>query len=106
MQEANADLNRLRSEEQRPQFEIGIGIDTGEVIAGYIGSPDRMEFTVVGDRVNTARRLCSLAGPGQVVIGEATYQLVRDEVEVRTIGTVMLKGKELPVHAFEVVRLK
>jgi adenylate cyclase len=106
MQEANIALNAVRAAEQRPQFEMGIGIDTGEVIAGYIGSPDRMEFTVVGDRVNTARRLCSLAGPGQVVVGEATYRLVQPQVEARSIGTVMLKGKELPVHAFEVLRVK
>jgi len=106
MQEANAQLNQRRAAERQPVFEVGIGIDTGDVIAGYVGSPDRMEFTVVGDRVNTARRLCSLAGPGQVVVGESTFQLVRHEVEVRTIGTVLLKGKETPVHAFEIVRFK
>lgn len=106
MQAATEQLNRKRADEGRPQFEVGIGINTGEVVAGYVGSPDRMEFTVVGDRVNTARRLCSLAGPSQVVIGDPTYQIVKDTVEVRAIGTVMLKGKETPVHAYEVVRLR
>jgi adenylate cyclase len=106
MQEANAQLNKKRAAEGRPQFEMGIGIDTGEVIAGFMGSPERMEFTVVGDRVNTARRLCSLAGPGQVVIGEPTYNTVQDQVDARAIGTVMLKGKEQPVHAYEVTRLQ
>lgn len=106
MQEMNATLNLVRAAEGRPTFDVGIGVDTGEVVAGYVGSPDRMEFTVVGDRVNTARRLCSLAGPRQVVVGESTFQLVQKGVEARTIGTVMLKGKEMPVHAFEIVRVK
>ncbi len=106
MQARNAELNVERGARGIPQFEVGIGICTGDVIAGFVGSPERMEFTVVGDRVNTARRLCSLAGPGQVVIAAPTYEYVRAHVEVRPIGTVMLKGKEAPEHAFEVVALK
>ncbi len=106
MQRANAELNERREAEGRPAFEMGIGIDTGEVVAGYVGSPDRMEFTVVGDRVNTARRLCSMAGPSQIVVGEATYRIVRPLVDARAIGTVLLKGKATPVHAYEVTGLR
>lgn len=105
MQEATRELNRKRLSEGRPEFNIGIGIETGEVVAGFIGSPERMDFTVVGDRVNTASRLCSLAGPGQVVIGESTYQVAKHCLEARPIGSVMLKGKRAPVHAYEVLRL-
>ncbi len=61
-----------------------------------------MEFTVVGDKVNTARRLCSLAEPGQVIVSEDTFELIKDSVTARAIGTVMLKGKEEPVHAYEI----
>ncbi|MEA3364007.1 MAG: adenylate/guanylate cyclase domain-containing protein [Candidatus Hydrogenedentes bacterium] len=106
MQAKNDEFNALREREGRPTFEIGIGINTGESIAGYVGSPDRMEFTVVGDSVNTARRFCSIAGPGQVVVGEPTYTLVKDIVEARPTGSVMLKGKTAPKHGFEILRIK
>ena len=103
IQKRNQELNEVRTSENRPQFDLGIGIDTGEVTAGYFGSPMRMEFTVVGDRVNTASRFCSMAGPGKVVIGEETYHAVKERTKVRPLGTVVLKGKEKPVHAFEMV---
>ncbi|HIJ65715.1 MAG TPA: GAF domain-containing protein [Candidatus Hydrogenedentes bacterium] len=106
MQCKNAELNAQRRETGRPTFEIGIGIDTGEVIAGNIGSPKRMDFTVVGDHVNTASRLCSLAKAGQVVTGPTTYQAVKEYVEARAVGEVMLKGKGEPVAAFEVFHFK
>lgn len=102
MQAKNAELNEQRAAENRPRFELGIGLATGEVIAGYIGSPDRMEFTVVGDKVNTARRLCSIAEAGRIVASDTTYEQVRDRVKVKPIGTVVLKGKEEPVHAYEI----
>lgn len=102
MQAKNDELNALRTQAGKPLFELGIGIATGEAVAGYIGSPDRMEFTVIGDRVNTARRLCSIAEPGQVIVSQATYEEVQGHVKVRPIGTVVLKGKEEPVHAYEV----
>jgi adenylate cyclase len=105
MQEQCEALNIKRAAEGKPRVTVGIGIDTGEVIAGYIGSPKRLDFTVVGDHVNTARRFCSLAEPGQVVVGESTYKAVKDLVKVRVIGTVMLKGKETPVQAYEIMRL-
>ena len=85
---------------------MGIGIETGEVIAGYIGSPMRMDFTVVGDRVNTAKRFCDMAGPGKVVAGQHTWEAIRDRVISRPIGTVMLKGKEQAVGAHEIIALK
>ena len=106
MQEKNAELNQQRVARFRPTFELGIGVATGEVVAGCVGSLERMEFTVVGDRVNTARRLCSHAGAGQVVVGEATFELVKETVEARKMGTVMLKGKALPVSPYEIIRLK
>jgi adenylate cyclase len=102
MQSKNAELNAKRLAEGRPIFELGIGLSSGEVVAGYIGSPDRMEFTVVGDKVNTARRLCSLAEPGQIIVSDITYDLVKERAKAKPIGTVMLKGKETPVHAFEI----
>ena len=106
IQAKNVELNTLRADEGRPLLHLGIGINTGEVIAGYIGSVMRMEFTVVGDHVNIARRLCDIAKPGQVVVGGTTYQLVGDKVDAHPVGNVMLAGKAIPVDVYEILGLK
>jgi adenylate cyclase len=103
MMKKNEELNQLRAQEHRPQFQIGIGIDTGQVSAGYVGSPMRLEYTVIGDRVNTASRFCGMAKPGQIIIGHDTWLSARENIEVRAIGTVVLKGKGEPVQAYEVL---
>ncbi len=103
MQARNQELNASRVQRGLPAFEIGIGINTGEVFTGYIGSPKRMDFTVIGDHVNIASRLCSIAPAGKVIIGEATYTQIRDLVEVRSAGTPVLKGKTEQVNAYEVL---
>jgi adenylate cyclase len=106
IQARNTELNRVREREGRPTLDIGIGVNTGEVIAGYMGSPMRMDFTVVGDDVNTARRLCDFAKAGQVVIGDATYRLVESLIEVRSMGSLTLEGKARPVIAYEALGLR
>lgn len=106
IQQLNAELNEVRKKEGRHVIQLGIGIDTGEVTAGYFGSPMRMEYTVVGDRVNTASRFCSLAGPGQVIVGEETWSRIADKVEGKPIGEVLLKGKALEVRAYEVTSVR
>ncbi len=103
MQRKNAELNAVRKMERRPQLHLGIGIDSGEVVAGYIGSPKRMDFTVVGDRVNTAKRFCDMAAPGKIVIGQETWEAVHNRVETKPMGTLFLRGKQRSVHAYEVV---
>ncbi|MCK5861426.1 MAG: FHA domain-containing protein [Candidatus Hydrogenedentes bacterium] len=106
MQERNKELNALRRSENRPELHFGIGIDSGDVIAGYIGSPKRMDFTVVGDRVNTAKRFCDMAGPGKTVVGEHTWNAIKDRVESVAMGNFTLKGKEQTVYAYEILSLK
>lgn len=105
IQARNTELNEQRAASGRPIFHLGIGINTGEAIAGYVGSPMRMEFTVVGDTVNTARRLCDLALRGQVIVGGSTYELVRDKVQARSIGNVKLEGKAITVDAYEITAI-
>ncbi len=106
MQERNKELNTLRRSENRPQLHFGIGIDSGEVIAGYIGSPKRMDFTVVGDRVNTAKRFCDMAGPGKVVVGENTWNAIESMATGVPMGKLTLKGKQQTVYAHEILSLK
>ncbi|MGI6140095.1 MAG: adenylate/guanylate cyclase domain-containing protein [Candidatus Hydrogenedentales bacterium] len=106
MQQKNRELNLKREAERRPCFEIGIGIDSGEVVAGFIGSPRHMDYTVVGDHVNTAKRFCEMADPGKVVIGQETWKAVSDRVKTQSLGTLILKGKQRTVYAYEVTGLR
>lgn len=85
-------------------FQIGIGINTGNVVAGYLGSTKAMQYTVIGAPVNLAARLCSQAKAMQVIISEATWIRVRDHFEVRELEPVKPKGIAQPVRIFEVLR--
>jgi adenylate cyclase len=76
MQTAMRDINRVRSLRNQPICEIGIGVHCGEVLHGFIGATERMEFTVIGDTVNRASRYCSGAKAGQVLISTELHQRV------------------------------
>jgi class 3 adenylate cyclase/tetratricopeptide (TPR) repeat protein len=93
MQERLAALNVDLAEEWGLRLDVRIGVNTGEVVAG---DPAAAQAFVVGDAVNVAARLEQAAAPGQVLIGEATYRLVRDAVEVDDAEELQLKGKSDP----------
>lgn len=88
------------------QFQIGIGLNTGEVVAGYMGSTRSMSYTVMGDTVNTASRFCGQAGPKEVLIGPMTYREVGYLLETERLPPTKLKGKAEHVDIFKVLRLK
>jgi adenylate cyclase len=76
MQCAMSELNRVRSAEGQPVCEIGVGLHCGEVLHGFVGTPDRMEFTVVGGPVNRAARFCAVAKPGEILMSPELHQRV------------------------------
>ena len=99
-------LSSARVAAGKEPIVIGIGVNAGEVVAGTVGTEDRMEYTVIGDNVNLASRLTSNAKPGQILISRRTLDLVQDAVEVRALGGIHVKGKDGEVEAYELVGLK
>jgi adenylate cyclase len=100
MQAALVDLNERHEARGLPPFEIGIGINTGEVVAGYIGSSQALEYTVIGDPVNTGARLCSLAKPGQTLLSEGTVEKLGGGFDLEELPAEKVKGKALPIRVF------
>jgi adenylate cyclase len=90
-----------------PIFQIRIGINSGNAVAGEIGSLNKREYTVLGDTVNTASRLeSSVAKPGMIVVGENTYEAAKDVIELRSLGQATLKGKQKEVAVYAVEGIK
>ena len=87
------DFNEPRRAEGQATLEIGIGINTGEVVAGYLGSSKALEYTVIGDTVNTGARLCGAATAGQCLISEEVYDRVKDYFEFDELEPKKMKGK-------------
>jgi adenylate cyclase len=85
------------------RLHMGIGINTGIVIAGNIGSERRTDYTVIGNEVNIAQRFESNAGPGQILITGNTYERVKDAVQVRELGLLRVVGKQEGVPAYDVL---
>jgi len=90
-------------EERSIDFRMRIGLNTGLVVVGTIGNDLRMDYTAIGDTVNLASRLQSLADPGKILISESTHRLVGGYFHTRSLGEVQVKGKSEPVRAYEVM---
>lgn len=88
------------------QRRLRVGINTGWVLAGTIGSTRRLEFTALGETVDIAARLEASAAPGAILIGEATYPLVGDLFEVRKLGPQQIRGRNEPLQVYEVIGRK
>jgi adenylate cyclase len=102
MQRALAALNAKWASEGRPQIGVGIGLNYGEAFAGNIGSHLRLEYTVIGDVVNVASRLCSNAKGGEILISDPLYQTTREKPAVEAMEPLSVKNRAQPVKVWRV----
>ncbi len=105
MRESLIDFNSGRGDEKKPIIKIGCGINTGAVLAGQIGSEDRMEYTVIGDAVNLASRIETLNKPfgTDILVSQDSLELVKDIFAVEKMSPIKVKGKEEPQQIYAVL---
>ncbi|MFO0735954.1 MAG: adenylate/guanylate cyclase domain-containing protein [Labilithrix sp.] len=99
-------FNRKRVESGQPPLAVGMGLHTGPLVAGYVGSSKAMSYTVIGDTANTSARLCGIALAGQVIVSEYTLARMGPRFEVEELPPAALKGKEKPLRIYNVKREK
>ncbi len=91
---------------KKESLSIGVGINSGDMVVGNMGSLERMDYTVIGDNVNLAARLCGAASKNEILISESTYEQVKENVVVDTLEPITVKGKAKPVNIYRVTGLK
>ncbi len=103
--EMQAEINKINTRREKRgevPINLGVGVNTGEVLLGSFGSVLRQDFTAIGDAVNTAARLQSQAKAGEVIISDATYQRIKDRFQCVSLGEVQVKGKAHAVRMWRV----
>ncbi len=103
MQNTARQFNEEQAALGKPQITVGIGINTGPVVVGNIGSDQRMEYSAIGDDVNLASRLQGIARGWQILISKATYDKVKKHVNTNRLEPITVKGKTKPVEIYEIV---
>lgn len=108
MRQALLEFNKDRGSDERPVIKIGCGLNSGFVLAGQIGSDDRLDYTVIGDAVNLASRIEALNKPflTDILISEDTYELVKERFDCVPMQRIKVKGKTQPVKIYAVLRAK
>src|SRR5262245_19285255 len=101
-----SEWNRTRAAEGQHEITVGIGINTGLVVTGAIGSSRALQYTAIGDAVNTAARLCSAAQAGQVILSEATFRKVQGDVAAVPLPPIRVKGKADELRVYNAVGLR
>jgi PAS domain S-box-containing protein len=87
------------------QLHFGAGIHFGEAVLGLVGTEKRLEYTAIGDSVNTAKRIQENSQAGQILISEAAYRFVRDDIKANPVEPILAKGKREPVIVYEIIGL-
>ena len=106
MLQALEEFNRTRAAENQAAIRIGVGINTGNVITGSIGSTRALQYTAIGDAMNVASRLVNVAASGEIIISEDTYRHVAGRVEAIALPPVKVKGKADELKVFRITGLR
>lgn len=91
---------------EKDRIYFGIGVHTGEAVVGNVGSPDRLDYTAMGDSVNLSKRLQEIAKPMQILISEDTYRLVAEHVEVKELEPIQVKGRTQYTKVYELLKVR
>lgn len=102
MQDAVEELNQKRIAQGKKPIGVGIGVNTGQAVVGYMGSDERHEFTAIGDTVNTASRLCGIAKAGEVLAARSTVDRAGEGFEAEPLPVLQVKGKGKGVATFRI----
>jgi adenylate cyclase len=97
-------FNRRRMEQNLKPLAVGMGVHTGPLVAGYIGSSKALSYTVIGDTANTSARLCGIAAAGQILVSEPTLSRLQGKFEWEELPPAQLKNKEKPFRVFNIRR--
>jgi len=106
IQSYSRELNAARTAAGEKTISIGIGLNSGEVVMGNMGSEDHMDYTVIGDNINIAARMCGIAQPGQVLASKSIADAIGEDATMLDMHPVMVKGKDQPIGVAEVVTVK
>ena len=106
MLQALEEFNRTRAAENQAAIRIGVGINTGNVITGSIGSTRALQYTAIGDAMNVASRLVNVAASGEIIVSEDTYRYVVGRVEATALPPVRVKGKAEELKVFRITGLR
>src|SRR5206468_1105734 len=90
----------------RHQLQVGVGLATGKVVAGGMGSSERFHYTVLGERVNLASRLCARAAGGEVLIDQTTFEILRGSVSAEAAPPMQFKGFAAPISVYKLRAVK
>ncbi|MES9972406.1 MAG: adenylate/guanylate cyclase domain-containing protein [Candidatus Thiodiazotropha sp.] len=101
MQRAMLEINTENSKQGYPRLFMGIGINTGKVVAGHLGSELHHEYTVIGDEVNLASRIEAYSLRGQILLSDRARRMAQEYIETSPPNQVMVKGKQVPVSLYE-----
>ena len=103
MQDKIKELNDVRTKRKEKPVLVGAGINKGYVVSGNIGSRDMMDYTVIGDTVNLGSRLCSAAGPGEIIVSKEVTKDHEKKFKFEELKPIQVKGKKDKINIFKVI---